>query len=158
VEKLPKIEEKDIINGYEQALKSPRRRHPKILHKTGDYNNKVLNFLLQGTYMQPHKHVGREKIEKMTLLEGSFELIYFDDLGEIINREFLSVGNLEYIEVPSNTWHTYVMKEAKVLVYETMEGVYNPKTWKNMAEWAPTEGSPKAKLYLEKLTNLECGQ
>jgi hypothetical protein len=41
----------------------------------------------------------------------------------------------------------------QVIVYEEMDGVYDPSTWKEMASWAPKENTPEAKKYLEMLKN-----
>ena len=57
--------------------------------------------------MKPHRHVGLEKIEKMTLIYGSFTLFYFNDNGQIIDQHNLEIGKKEYIEVPNKIWHTY---------------------------------------------------
>ena len=43
------------------------------------------------------------------------------------------------------------MLSEKVIVYETMEGIYDTSTWKKMASWAPKENSLDASKYLEML-------
>ena len=45
-------------------------------------------------------------------------------------------------------WHTYVMESEKVLIYETMEGVYDPNSWKELASWAPEENDPDSNDYI----------
>jgi cupin fold WbuC family metalloprotein len=138
---------------FEEAECSERKRVPKIMHKKGDYFNSVFNFMLEDSYMHPHLHPSKEKIEKMYLIEGSFCLIIFDDHGNIIEKTILKEDVRDYIAVPAYTWHTYVMLSERVIVYETMEGKYEPDTWKEMADWAPLEGSPDAISYLEYLKN-----
>jgi len=150
-EQLPKLSSEEVSQHFIEAEQSPRKRFPKILHNQGDYNNKVINFVLADSYMQPHLHPGEEKIEKMCLLDGSFALITFDDEGEITNTLVLAKGKRESIDVPAFTWHTYVMLTKEVIIYETMEGVYNPTTWKKMASWAPLENTSDAATYLEML-------
>ena len=148
---IPPLNHQDIELGFEKAEQSSRKRYPKILHKQGDKQNKVFNFLLKGTYMRPHRHLGKEKIEKMSLISGSFVLLYFNNKGEIIEQHILDIGKKEYIEVPSKTWHTYIMLSDKVLIYETMEGVYDPKTWKDLASWAPAEYGSEGQIYISSL-------
>ena len=63
----------------------------------------------------------------------------------------LEEGKLDFIEVPAFTWHTYVMLSDEVIIYETMEGIYDIDTWKKMASWAPKENSLDASKYLEML-------
>jgi cupin fold WbuC family metalloprotein len=123
------------------------------MHKKGDYINKVFNFILSDSYMQPHLHPGSEKIEKMYLIKGSFALIIFDDKGNVKETVVLSKGEKEFVSVPAYAWHTYVMLTNEVIVYETMDGVYEPSSWKEMASWAPKENAVGASNYLETLKN-----
>lgn len=146
---LPNLSAEEVSQHFLEAEKSMRKRFPKILHKQGDYNNKVINFVLEDSYMQPHLHPGTEKIEKMYLLSGSFALILFDDNGEITDTIILEKNGRESIDVPAFCWHTYVMLTKEVTIYETMEGVYEPSTWKKMAPWAPLENTDDAANYLK---------
>ena len=60
-------------------------------------------------------------------------------------------GKME-IDVPAFVWHTYVILSDYAITYETMMGVYDPKTYKNFAEqWAPAENTPESVRYLELL-------
>ena len=149
---VPQLSEEEIQEGFQLAKNSQRKRIPKILHQQGDYHNRVFNFLLKGTYMQPHRHPSEEKIEKMSLVKGAFALLFFDDNGEITRRSVLQEDGERYIEVPSFTWHTYIMLTDQVLVYESMNGYYSPETWKDLADWAPSEKSEYEK-YLDMITN-----
>lgn len=148
---LPELSLEDIRYHFDLSENSQRRRSPMIIHKKGDYINRVYNFILSSSYMQPHLHPGIEKIEKMYLIKGSFALIIFNDDGEIIESIILEKGKREIVSVPAFTWHTYVMLSDQVIVYEEMEGVYHPSSWKEMALWAPKEESPEAASYLESL-------
>ena len=150
---IPKIPKEDMLYFYNEAEHSIRRRYNHILHKKGDYLNRVFNFLYQDSYMQPHLHTGPERTEKMYLIEGSFALITFNNNGAINKITTLSIGERDYIEVPPKTWHTYVMLTEEVVIYETMEGSYDPLTWKEMASWAPIENTKEGVTYLEYLKN-----
>ncbi|MDC0092759.1 WbuC family cupin fold metalloprotein [Alphaproteobacteria bacterium] len=148
---ISKVSEEDKKYHFDVSRKSQRSRSPKILHQKGDYVNKVFNFILLGSYMQPHQHPGSEKTEKMYLIQGSFALIIFDNSGNIANIHILEEDKNEFISVPAFTWHTYIMLSDEVIIYEEMNGVYNPNTWKKMAPWAPNENSSEAISYLEEL-------
>ena len=150
---IPSLLENEISYHFALANSSIRRRSPKILHKKGDYLNKVINFVLFDSYMHPHLHPGSEKIEKMYLIKGSFALIIFDDKGNVKETVVLSKGEKEFVSVPAYAWHTYVMLTNEVIVYETMDGVYEPSSWKEMASWAPKENAVGASNYLEILKN-----
>ena len=146
---VPTLQDDELITHFEIASNSIRKRSPKILHKKGAYLNQVFNFILRDSYMHPHLHPSKEKIEKMYLIKGSFALILFNELGEISQTKILEEGKLDFIEVPAFTWHTYVMLSDEVIIYETMEGSYHIDTWKKMASWAPKENSLNASNYLE---------
>jgi len=150
-ENIPKISLEDIKYHFDVARKSERSRSPKILHSKGDYVNKVFNFILSESYMQPHQHPGPEKIEKMHLIQGSFALIIFDNSGNIANIHILEEDKSEFISLPAFTWHTYVMLSDEVIIYEEMDGFYNPNTWKKRASWAPMENTSEAIVYLKEL-------
>ena len=152
-ELVPCLSADEIKYYFLEAEKSERKRFPKILHNRGDYYNRVVNFVLEESYMQPHMHPGDEKIEKMFLVEGSFALVLFDNNGGIFDSIILESGGRESIDVPAFTWHTYIMLTEKVVIYETMEGIYEPSTWKEMAPWAPLENTLEALHYLSFLKN-----
>ncbi len=149
--KIPELSNQDIKYHFDLSQNSERHRSPKILHKKGDYVNQVFNFILNDSYMQPHLHPGNEKIEKMYLIYGSFALIMFNDKGKVIETHIMAKGKNEFIEVPAFSWHTYVMLTDQVIVYEEMDGIYEPSSWKEMASWAPKENTPEADKYLETL-------
>lgn len=148
---IPALLDEEVKHHFKLANNSIRKRSPKILHNKGEYLNKVFNFILADSYMHPHMHPSKEKIEKMYLIKGSFALILFNEVGQIDDKIILQEGKLESIEVPAFTWHTYVMLSDEVIIYETMEGVYEIDTWKKMAPWSPKENSLDAPKYLEKL-------
>ena len=151
--KIPKLLEGDYETYFELATSSIRKRYPKILHNKGAYLNEVFNFVPKDSYMHPHLHPGKEKVEKMYLIKGSFALILFDESGQISKKIILEEGKLDFVEVPAFTWHTYVMLTERVVIYETMEGIYNPETWKKLASWAPKESSDESEAYLKSIKN-----
>ena len=55
-DQLPKLSSEEVSQHFIEAEQSPRKRFPKILHNQGDYNNKVINFVLADSYMRPHLH------------------------------------------------------------------------------------------------------
>ena len=148
---IPTINSFELKEGIEKADASERRRFPKILHNPGDEFNRVINFMMKDSYMQPHLHPGVEKIEKIYILEGRIAVFFFDDSGEIIKTTILEKGGIEMIAVPAFTWHTYAMLTEYAITYETMMGKYDPQTWKNFFVIAPRENTKQAIEYLKKL-------
>lgn len=156
--RIPELSEQEIIDGISLAASSERRRYPKLLHKPGAEFNRVFNFMMQDTYMQPHLHPGDEKIEKIHLIQGKIATLFFDERGALKECTLLEKGGTELIEVPAFTWHTYVMLSETAISYETMMGVYEPTTWKKLADWAPSENSPGSLDYLNVLKNDAAGR
>jgi cupin fold WbuC family metalloprotein len=150
---IPNLSALEIKGFFELATSSKRKRYPKILHNKGDKFNKVFNFLIKDTYMQPHLHPGKEKIEHIYIVRGKIAIIFFDDVGNISEYFFLGPGGYELREVPAYTWHTYVVLSEEAITYETMMGVYDLKTWKNLAAWAPAEDKEERNEYLDFLKN-----
>jgi cupin fold WbuC family metalloprotein len=148
---IPKINPSEIKEGINKANASERRRFPKILHNTGDDFNRVINFMMNDSYMQPHLHPGEEKIEKIYIIEGRLAVLFFDDAGEITKTTILEKGGTEMIAVPAFTWHTYVMLTDYAVTYETMMGKYDPLTWKDFFTIAPAENTKESIDYLKKL-------
>ena len=151
---IPKINPSEIQEGINKANASERRRFPKILHNPGDEFNRVINFMMIDSYMQPHLHPGDEKIEKIYIIEGKLAVFFFDDAGEIIKTTILEKGGTEMIAVPAFTWHTYAMLTDYAVTYETMMGKYDPQTWKSFFTIAPSENTKEGLEYLKKLKKI----
>ena len=139
IPKLPKGQMEELIH---LASNSPRKRHAKILHKHGDYFNHVFNVMMTSSYMRPHHHPGSEKIEQTHLVKGDLKIIFFDRVGDIEQIFLLSEDGRQHISVPAYQNHTYVILSDWVITYETMDGVYEPKTWKSLCDWSPAEDTP----------------
>ena len=52
-------------------------------------------------------------------------------------------------EIPERTFHTLIALDPGSVVYEIKDGPYNPIDDKNFAPWAPKEGEPGAREYLD---------
>jgi len=107
---------------------------------------------LDGSYMKPHMHPITTVIEKMHLISGSFKLIFFDEKGRSKKIYNIDKEN-QRVEVTGYTWHTYVMTSDQTIIFETILGKYNPKTWKKISDWAPDDSSKNSKEYLQNLKN-----
>ncbi|MDQ3068388.1 MAG: WbuC family cupin fold metalloprotein [Acidobacteriota bacterium] len=154
---LPALTPDETRDFLGRAASSARRRHPKILHAPGDVFNRVINFMMRDSYMQPHLHPGDQKIEHIYLMEGRLAVLFFNDEGALTGITTLERGGVDAIAVPAFTWHTYVMLSDTAITYETMMGQYEPSSWKEMAQWAPEENAPGSAAYLCELKTLAAG-
>ena len=56
------------------------------------------------------------------------------------------------VELEPDTWHTVVALESGCILLEVKAGPFDPSQPKDIASWAPEEGTPQARAYLQKLT------
>lgn len=94
----------------------------------------------------------------MVAVRGKFALITFGENGrpdcvlrfgtELYGRdEPLDVG----VEISPGTWHTVVALVQGSVLLEVKAGPFDPAAAKELAAWAPEEGSPSASGYLQEL-------
>lgn len=142
-----------IINEISaSAQNSPRKRHIKNFHtEPSDLLQRMINVMLPGTYVQPHKHSDPEKREVFIILKGKAYVVIFSENGEIIDNILLDPKQESFgVEIPPNEWHTIIPIEESVC-YELKDGPYDPNTDKNFAPWAPMEDSEGMVEYQENL-------
>jgi dTDP-4-dehydrorhamnose 3,5-epimerase-like enzyme len=66
-------------------------------------------------------------------------------------------GAVRQVEIPPGTWHTLAVLSDEAVLYEVIDGHFDPKTHKRFAPWAPSEADPEAAgVYLADLL-LRCG-
>ncbi len=108
----------------------------------------------KGTYIRPHKHIN--KVESYLILTGEIELVYFNELGEVIKRYPLTAygkGGAFYLHAENNLWHTVLIKSDFALMLEITNGPLDA-TQTLFADWAPKSDNKKsAFLFLDKISN-----
>lgn len=136
-----------------QAQSSPRRRMNFNFHATLDENpSRLLNVLLRGTYIRPHRHSDPPKAESFVVLEGRIAVLIFDDAGRIEQRHALGCGDAALgIDLAPGIWHTAVALSEHAICFEVKPGPYVQAVDKEFAPWAPREGDPGCAEYLETL-------
>ena len=133
------------------AATTPRKRFIKPLHAPGEHENRMLNAIMPESYIRPHKHMSRHSTDTIQALRGFFNVLIFDDQGEITDSIQAYKGRI--VSIPPGIWHTVVVHTPCVL-YETKGhgvGGYNPETDKVFPQWAPEEGTEESERYLEYL-------
>jgi cupin fold WbuC family metalloprotein len=124
-----------------KAASSPRRRAHHNLHNSStDPVQRFVIVALRDTYVRPHRHW--TKSELVTVIRGQFEMVVFDNAGNITGRHVVGEGtpNLAY-ELPEGTLHTLLPLTDGAAFLEVKEGPYDPSTAAEFAPWAPEEGS-----------------
>lgn len=134
-----------------KARLSPRRRANHCFHGPADRLQRMVNAALRGSYFAPHRHKDPDKLEIFTILSGRVIVITFDDEGGIrdhalLCREGGGEGGMEtwQVEIPPGTWHTLAVLSEEAVLYEVIDGSFDPATHKRFAPWAPPEWDAEA--------------
>lgn len=135
------------------ARANPRRRLNLNLHVDyADPCQRLFNAVEPDSYLRPHRHTEPPKPECFVAVRGRFQLLIFDDAGQIVERiEISPCGPVVAADVPAGAWHAVVALEPGSVFFETKPGPYAPLTDKDFASWAPAEGSAEAAAYLRSL-------
>jgi cupin fold WbuC family metalloprotein len=144
----------------EQAKTNDRLRQHRNIHQSfQDPCQRLFNAIEPGSYIRPHRHASDPRDELLVAVRGLMALLTFDDNGTVTN--VLRLGTEKYgsatcpaAEVPSDVWHTVIALESGCVLFETKSGPFDPNQPKDLAAWAPDEGSAGALAYLNLLVGL----
>ncbi len=140
-----------------QAKNSPRLRQHRNIHQSyQDACQRLFNAIEPGSYIRPHRHVSERREELLIAIRGLMALITFDDQGAVTG--ILRFGSQNHgsdlaagAEVASSTWHTVVALEPNCMLLEVKAGPFDPNLPKDLAPWAPEEGSEATTDFLNRL-------
>lgn len=131
----------DSIEFLKKAiLKSNRNRSRICSHPSTDEELHEM-FVIYGkdTYVRPNKHFGKD--ESIFVLEGSCDVCFFSDTGDIIKK--ISLGEEKsglpyYCRIPKEIFHTVVINSEFLVLFEATSGPFDPlDTF--YANWSPEE-------------------
>jgi cupin fold WbuC family metalloprotein len=133
-----------------RAAASPRRRAPLNVH--ADAADVVQRFFVsvdRDSYIRPHRHLS--KSELALVVRGAFDVITFVDRGTVTGRQTVGAGTQSLgFEMPRATWHMLIARDDGSTFLEIKEGPYDPATASEFAPWAPPEGDPAARAFLQR--------
>ena len=140
-----------------QAQCSPRKRQHRNIHESyADPCQRLFNAIEPSSYIRPHRHATDPRDELLIAVRGLMALVEFDEQGKVKgivrfgasrNGEGLAVG----AEISANKWHTVIALVPGCVLLEVKAGPFDANQPKDLAPWAPDEGSAAAAEYLEKL-------
>ena len=146
----------EMLNGlFDQAQASPRLRQHKNIHTSyQEPCQRLFNAIEIGSYIRPHKHASDPRDEMLVAVRGQMALLSFDDEGDVVDvvhfgteafGDDLAVG----VELSANTWHTVLALVPGCVLLEVKAGPFDPNQPKDLAPWAPEEGSVDAERYVQ---------
>ncbi|HYO49508.1 MAG TPA: WbuC family cupin fold metalloprotein [Chloroflexia bacterium] len=131
----------------EMAKGSPRKRNIIRFHEHGEGLQRMLNAIEPESYARPHKHT--TKPEAFVVLRGSLLVARFAEDGTPLEGVVLSAdGPVRGVEIPPGAWHSIVSLESGTVMFETIQGPYDPATHKVFAEWSPPEDGEAGPGYI----------
>ena len=143
------LDEPTLTRGLAAAHASPRRRIILPIHRTQDaLVQRMFNFMLPGTYVQPHRHPREGAIETMMVLRGELGFVLFDDEGNVRDHWRLTAGTPSaLLDIEPNLWHGMVILKPDTVILEIKRGPYDARLDKVFATWAPAEDDEGADAY-----------
>ena len=148
------IDKLDIDYLIKASQNSTRNRARYCTHSSpGDEVHEMIIFHKKGTYVRPHKHIG--KTESFHLLDGEVDVLIFDEEGSLMKSENLGKyqsGKSFYYRIPESCYHTQIFKKDTVFHEVTMGPFDSNDSVK--ASWAPDEKETVlVKRYIDKITH-----
>jgi len=151
---LKKYSADDLAELSSKAQASDRLRTNLNIHESPDAAVQRLFLAFEpDTYIRPHRHPQPNKWELFIVLEGELELLLFNDAGEVTERIPLSAAATRVVEMPPNTWHSYISKKPGTLALEVKEGPYLPSPEADFLPMAPAENTEQVPAYLQWMKN-----
>ncbi len=145
----------NVLNDLTKTAKASDRLRTNLnIHESPDADVQRLFLAFEpGTYVRPHRHPQAHKWELFIVLEGKLDLLLFNDLGEIKERITLSAAATRVVEIPPNTWHSYISKKSGTLALEIKQGAYLPSPEEDFLSMSPAENTKEAAAYLQWMKN-----
>jgi cupin fold WbuC family metalloprotein len=148
------ISDSDIAALMAQAEQSPRKRAIFRLHEHHEPVQRMVNAILPGSYVQPHKHENPDKVELFSILVGKVACLQFDASGVVEEVYVLDTnGTLKIVDIAPRIYHTLIALQPSALL-EIIQGPYEAQTHKTFAHWSPAENTPGVAEYLARLETI----
>ena len=129
------------ISFLKRKIKFAKRKRARIcMHSNPkDKLHEMLIILDKECYIRPHKHLN--KAESLHVIEGSADVIFFNNKGKKIDQKTLGKNNrnsIFFYRLNSSVFHTFKLRTKNFIFHETTEGpLIKSKTL--YAKWSPPE-------------------
>ena len=138
---IVKVDYQDVEFLKEKSKYNQRKRIRLCAHR--DVEDKVHEMIIvhaKDTYVRPHKHLN--KSESFHVIEGSVDVVVFDDDGnimEVIQMGDYSSGRKFYYRISDPYYHTLYITSEFLVFHETTKGPFR-RADTIFAPWSPEEG------------------
>jgi cupin fold WbuC family metalloprotein len=148
-ESIVNLTAQDLADIKKMAKLNSRQRIRICSHSSiDDKVHEMIIFHSKGTYVPPHKHLG--KCESFHLISGEIDCVIFNNEGTITKTFPMgdySSGKTFYYRIPADTFHTQLFTK-DTFFHEVTEGPFN-RDETIIASWAPDEKDTlKTKKYM----------
>jgi len=129
------------------AASSPKGRSRICAHRSlKDQVQEMVIAVPRGCYIRPHKHLG--KSESMHAIEGSADVVIFNDKGKAIKVFRISAPGRKgvfYYRINKSVYHTIIVRSGYYIFHESTGGPFL-RSASVAAPWAPDEKNAKEGL------------
>jgi cupin fold WbuC family metalloprotein len=137
---IVEIERADICALKEQSLRNERQRIRVCAHLgVEDRLHEMFIVHKKDTYIRPHKHL--HKSESIHIIEGSADVVMFDDAGgilEVVRMSDYTSGCKFYYRLAEPYYHTLLIASELLVFHEITNGPFR-RSDTIFAPWAPEE-------------------
>lgn len=142
---LVRVGDEDIAFLKARVGATARKRIRLCAHRHVDDDlHEMLIVLDRGTYIRPHKHL--DKAESLHIIEGTADVVFFDDAGDIVDVTPLGEygsGRRFYYRLGGPRFHTLVPRSELLVFHETIRGPFR-RSDNVLAPWSPDEDDAAA--------------
>jgi cupin fold WbuC family metalloprotein len=155
-EALSRLAGRDVELLKSMAMKNVRQRirlcaHPDV----EDTLHEMIIVLSKGTYVRPHRHVG--KSESFHIIEGRLKVLMFGEDGvirSVLKMDEAGSGETFFYRLSESAYHTVIPQSPLVVFHEATNGPFSREDTV-YATWAPEDNDhASVKDYMEKLAKL----
>tara|TARA_B100001765_G_C19490164_1_gene333500 strand:- start:662 stop:1192 length:531 start_codon:yes stop_codon:yes gene_type:complete len=137
---ISQIKNADLVFLKDNIKNTEKKRIRLCTHlDEKDSTHEMFIALSNETYIRPHKHFN--KSESLHVLEGSADVVFFDDEGKISNIIPLSDASSKscfYYRINEPIYHTFIVTSKIFIFHETTQGPFK-KSDTIFAPWSPEE-------------------
>ena len=133
----------------QSAEKNSRGRARICAHREPtDTLHEMMIAIRSDSYIRPHRH--HQKVESFHLLEGSVDVVVFDDDGSISEVIELSIEGNFFYRLDSPKYHTLLIHSPLLVMHEITNGPFD-EALSDWGSFSPSEGSTDVNNYVSQL-------